>query len=113
MRLAADATGVDLDVHIPKAFVPLIHADTKFWKLGSVDISGGIFRGIKFNIDSLSSLVTGGIELAVPAAQSGRALANGTSFVLYDAPAKEWLGWSPRIVIGKRQPDEVAESDAP
>lgn len=113
VRLGADATGVDLDVHIPKAFVPLIRTDTKFWKLGSVDISGGIFRGIKFRIDSLSTLVTGGIELAVPSAESGRAAVNGTGFVLYDAPAKEWLAWSPRIVIGKRQSDDSDEGAAP
>jgi paraquat-inducible protein B len=113
VRLGADATGVDLEVHIPKAFVPLIHTDTKFWKLGSVDISGGIFRGIKFRIDSLSTLVTGGVELAVPSTQSGRAPVDGASFVLYDAPAKEWLEWSPRIVIGKRQSDSTAEDAAP
>lgn len=113
VQLGADATGVDLQVHIPKAFVPLIRTETKFWKLGSVDISGGIFRGIKFRIDSLSTLVTGGIELAVPSAQSGRAAANGTTFVLYDAPAKEWLEWSPRIVIGKRQSEDSEDGAAP
>jgi paraquat-inducible protein B len=112
VRLGADATGVDLEVHIPKVFVPLIRTDTKFWKLGSVDVSGGIFRGIKFHMDSVSTLVTGGIELAVPSAQSGRAPANGANFVLYDAPAKEWLAWSPRIVIGKRQSDDADEGTA-
>lgn len=113
VRLSADATGVDLDVHIPKAFVPLIRTDTKFWKLGSVDVNGGIFRGIKFHIDSLSTLVTGGIELAVPSAQSGRAAVNGTRFDLYDAPEQEWLAWSPRIVIGKRQSEDTDDGVAP
>ena len=112
VRLGADATGVDLEVHIPKVFTPLIRTDTKFWKLGSVDVSGGIFRGIKFHMDSVSTLVTGGIELAVPSAQSARASANGANFVLYDAPAKEWLAWSPRIVIGKRQSEDADEGTA-
>jgi paraquat-inducible protein B len=112
VRLGADATGVDLEVHIPKVFAPLIRTDTKFWKLGSVDVSGGIFRGIKFHMDSVSTLVTGGIELAVPSAQSGRAPANGVNFMLYDAPAKEWLAWSPRIVIGKRQSEDADEGTA-
>jgi paraquat-inducible protein B len=112
VRLGADATGVDLEVHIPKAFVPLIRTDTKFWKLGSIDVSGGIFRGIKFRIDSLSTLVTGGIELAVPSAQGGHAAANGANFVLYDAPGKDWLAWSPRIVIGKRQSEDADDDSA-
>ena len=112
VRLGEDATGVDLEVHIPKVFVPLIRTDTKFWKLGSVDVSGGIFRGIKLHMDSVSTLVTGGVELAVPSAQSGRPPANGANFVLYDAPEKEWLAWSPRIVIGKRQSEDAGDDGA-
>ena len=64
-------------------------------------ISGGLFRGLEFKLESLSTLVTGGIEFATPENPDGASARKETGFELYDEPQKEWMTWAPRIPIKK------------
>ncbi|HLQ13394.1 MAG TPA: MlaD family protein [Steroidobacteraceae bacterium] len=102
-RLSRDATGVDVQGVIQQRYAPLVRSDSKFWKMSGAGISGGLFRGLEFRLDSLSTLVTGGIEFATPENSDPAPARTRTGFLLYDEPQKEWLKWAPRIPIRTEQ----------
>jgi hypothetical protein len=55
-----------------------------------------LFKGVEISVESLRSLVAGGVAFATPDATSPPAK-EGTIFVLHDKPQKEWLTWAPKI----------------
>jgi paraquat-inducible protein B len=100
VRLSPDATGVDIQVFIQQRYAHLVRNGSKFWKMSGAGISGGLFTGLEFKLESLSTLVTGGIEFATPD-DAGAAAKNEAEFPLYDGAEKEWAKWAPRIPIRK------------
>jgi hypothetical protein len=102
-RLSPDATGVDLQLFISQRYAPLVRDGSKFWKISGVEISGGLFRGLEFKLESLSTLVTGGIEFATPEYADGASARKETGFELCDEPQKEWMTWALRLPIKKEQ----------
>lgn len=62
-------------------------------------MSFGLFRGVEINLESLRSLVAGGIAFATPNDPKGKAAKDGMVFRLYEKPKKEWLEWTPEIPI--------------
>jgi hypothetical protein len=63
-----------------------------------VDVKGGLFTGVQLRLDSLRSLLAGGISFATPE-KMGEAAGDGAEFALFDEPKKEWLEWSPKIAL--------------
>ena len=57
-----------------------------------------LFKDIEISVESLRSLVAGGVVFATPNASSPPAR-EGTIFVLHDKPEKEWLTWAPKIPL--------------
>jgi paraquat-inducible protein B len=55
-------------------------------------------KGLDFELESLRSLVQGGVEFATPSAKAPRAKA-GTVFFLHDVPKDEWLNWEPHLKL--------------
>lgn len=100
-RLGPEATGVDVQAFIPERYAPLVRAGSKFWKFSGAGISGGLFRGLEVRLESLSTLLTGGIEFATPEKADLAAPKKATEFILYDEPQKAWLSWAPRIPLKK------------
>jgi paraquat-inducible protein B len=98
-RLSADASAVHIDLAIKQRYAPLIRGGTKFWNVSGVEMKLSLFHGAEVNVESLKSLVAGGITFASPNDPREQPAKNGTSFRLYDEPKKEWLEWTPSIVI--------------
>jgi paraquat-inducible protein B len=98
-RLSKDARAIEFDVFIPKHYAPLVRAESQFWDASGVDVNLGLFRGAQVNIESLKSLVSGGIAFATPE-PPGKPVADGTVFRLHTEPRKEWNEWSPAIELG-------------
>jgi paraquat-inducible protein B len=63
-----------------------------------VDVNVSLFRGVEINLESLRSLITGGVAFATPDADSPPAK-DGSVFPLHDKPQKEWLDWAPKIPL--------------
>jgi paraquat-inducible protein B len=99
VQLSADATLAEIHVTIKPRYVKLVLGGSKFWNASGADLKFGLFSGLEINVESLKSLVGGGIVFATPSDPQARPARNGTVFPLYDEPAKEWLAWSPRIPI--------------
>jgi paraquat-inducible protein B len=100
LRLSDDARRVEVSAFIRQPFAPLIRSDTKFWNVSGVNVDIGLFKGAQVNIESLKSVVSGGLSFATPeVAKAGDPVADGAIFALYDEPEKEWLTWSPAIPL--------------
>ncbi len=97
-QLGANASTVDIHVSIRQRYAGLVRDGTKFWNASGLDVSLGLFHGLEINVESLRSLVGGGVAFATPDAQA-RAARNGAVFQLYDKPQPEWLDWAPKISV--------------
>lgn len=104
-RLSDDARLVESDVFIEQSYAALVRDDSRFWNVSGVDIDFSLFKGAQVNVESLKSLVSGGVSFATPPPGKGNEPAgNGALFRLYDEPKKEWLEWSPAIPLPARAP---------
>ncbi len=99
VQLGADATVAEIHVLIKPRYVKLVRGGTKFWNSSGADVKFGLFSGLEINVESLKSLVGGGIVFATPSDPQAKLVKNGAVFPLYDQPAKAWLEWAPRISI--------------
>lgn len=99
-RLSADARMVEFEVFIEERYAPLVRKETRFWNVSGVNVDFGLFKGAEVNVESIKSLVSGGISFATPeGADAGEPAKEGTLFRLYAEPRKEWLEWAPTIPI--------------
>jgi paraquat-inducible protein B len=98
-QLSSDATMVSINLFIRQRYAGLIRSGSKFWNVSGVDISAGLFKGVEVKMESLRSLVAGGIAFATPDDPKAPRARNGMAFPLYAEPNKEWLAWSPKIPI--------------
>jgi len=96
--LSRDGTAAHIHVLIEPRYARLVRMGSQFWNASGVDVNVSLFKGIDINVDSLRSLVAGGIVFATPSAESLPAK-DGTVFLLNDKPQKEWLAWAPKISI--------------
>ena len=98
-QLSNDATVAEIRVLIKPRYVKLVRSSSKFWNASGVGVKGGLFSGVEINVESLKSVVAGGIVFATPNDPQAGPIKNGTVFRLYDEPEKDWLTWAPRIPV--------------
>ena len=114
--LMPDSSGVNIHIFIWQRYAPLVRGTTQFWIEKGIDISGGILAGLKFNVESLRTILSGGIAFATPDMKAPQSV-DGAAFPLNDEPKKDWLTWKPRIPLGPdtsqaAQKDENAQPTA-
>jgi paraquat-inducible protein B len=104
-QLSTNATTVDIRVFIEQRYANLVRTGSKFWNVSGVDIKVGLFRGAEVNVESLRSIVAGGIALATPTdPKEQQPVSDGMAFHLYDDPKKEWLEWAPELLLAPAPP---------
>ena len=96
VRLSDDAATVDIDAVIEPRYAPLVKTNSVFWNASGVHASFGLFSGVKVDLESLQTLLAGGIAFATPDSGGG-AVEAGATFLLYDKPKDEWKDWAPHI----------------
>ena len=74
------------------------------WIEGGLNVSGGIFSGLKVNLESLQALLSGGVAFATPDALKPAAK-NGDEFWLNSESKKEWEDWAGAIPISPPAPE--------
>lgn len=99
IRLANDATAINIDLIIDPPYVDLVRSKTVFWNASGLDIAAGLFKGLKVEMESLQSLMAGGIAFATPD-EPGEAVGNDHRFVLQDEAPEDARRWQPAIAIG-------------
>lgn len=101
-QLSGNATTVNVHVFIKKGYEKLVRAGSQFWTVSGVEVRLGLLRGLEVNVQSLRSLVGGGIAFATPDTKTKPA-ADGTVFPLHKEPKREWLQWAPAIQLAMEQ----------
>jgi paraquat-inducible protein B len=114
-RLSTNATLVEIHGVIRRRYAPLVRPDSKFWNVTGLDVRVGLFHGAEVNVESLKSLLLGGIAFATPNDLKGEPVQDGVIFRLHDRPEKEWSEWSPRIELPPEDQDqpEINARDEP
>lgn len=99
-RLADSADKVQITVAVKASFAPLVHKNSRFWNASGMALDVGLFKGARFQMNSVESLVEGGIAFATPPpSDMGDLAKSGDTFVLHDKADKLWLGWAPVITL--------------
>jgi paraquat-inducible protein B len=96
-RLADDSTSVVAEVLIQARFVALVRDNSRFYQTGAFDLDIG-FDGINARLDSLETLIVGGVSLVTPDAP-GDTVESGHSFQVLKEPESAWLRWRPKIML--------------
>ncbi|HUB26539.1 MAG TPA: MlaD family protein [Tepidisphaeraceae bacterium] len=107
VELNPDASGVRINLFIWPRYSALVRANSEFWIESGIDISGGLFSGLKLNVESLRAILSGGVAFATPD-DTAQAAAQGAEFPLNDSPKDQWLAWSGGIPI---PPDNSQDQD--
>ncbi len=97
VRLSSDATAAEVHLIVFSRFTPLVRTGSAFWNASGVSVSGGILKGVQVELESIRSLVAGGIEFASP--EKSPPAKSGSTFFLHNSPRKEWLAWNARISV--------------
>lgn len=97
--LGDNAASADVHALIRQRYATLVRGGSVFWNVSGASVSAGLFSGLQVKMESLRSMVAGGIEFATPNDPNTRQVKDGTVFPLHGAARKEWLQWAPRIPI--------------
>lgn len=97
--LASDARTVRARCAIDPEYRELVREKSQFWNRSGWRLDVGL-SGIKLDADTLSQIVSGGIEMATPPDGSS-IVSTGYRFVLHDTVKPEWLEWQSSLPFGE------------
>lgn len=109
IRLSSDAAQVNATIVVWRRYAKLLRSTSKFWTVNGADVKGGIFSGLQVQVNSLRTLIAGGVAFATPDEDGGTPAADGMIFGLYPEADKKWLKWSPHIAIDQPTVDPSSE----
>lgn len=82
-RLETDET-IALDIFIKPEFSHLIHEKTRFWNSSGLSVTGDLQSGMTVNVESMATLIYGGLSCATPESVKDSPLAkNDQTYHLY------------------------------
>ena len=99
VELSADAAYIEARVVIDARYAPLVREKTRFFATSGLALELSL-AGIRAELDSLETMVAGGIGFATPPL-AGRQVEAGGRFMLASEPQDDWLAWRPRVAIGE------------
>jgi len=96
--LASDSATVDVSIYIKPAYRQLVRSNSVFWNASGAGLSVDL-KGVHFEVESLQSLVQGGVSLATPN-EPGELVSTGHRFKLQSKVEDEWMEWQPSLAVG-------------
>ena len=97
--LNEDATSVRAEAVVRAPFVPLVRMNSRFYQTGAFDFDIGL-GGISARLDSLETLIVGGVTLVTPDTP-GEPVESGHRFDVAGEPESDWFDWQPRIDLDR------------
>lgn len=91
--LAEDSSHVRVEAYIQPSHTHLVRRNTKFWNVSGAGFHFGI-KGLRFEVESLQTLLDGGIAFATPD-DAGEPAPSGHTFELHLKADDDWLEWKP------------------
>ncbi|EJM62881.1 PqiB family protein [Pseudomonas sp. GM48] len=101
-ELGETADRVLIHILIEPKYAPLVRSGTRFWNTSGFDFDVGLFKGATVRTESLETMIQGGVAFATPDGERmGSPARPEQTFALFDKFEEEWLGWAPKISLGK------------
>ncbi len=100
VKLADNATVVEVDAVIDPDYARLIRDNSRFWDASGVGVDFGLFRGLSVEAGSIDAVLRGAVAFATPT-DAGPVVGPGHEFDLEPAPESRWLEWSPAIPLDR------------
>ncbi len=97
--LASDASQVDLRAYVEPEYAALVRTNSQFWEWGGIELGVGWTGGFHLEMESLRSLLVGGVAFATPD-EPGTSVGTGYRFPLNATPEPEWMEWQPQLPVG-------------
>lgn len=83
-RLNTDDNTISVEIFIKPEFSHLIHEGTRFWNSSGLSITGGFQSGLTVNVESVATLIYGGLSCDTPKPLlDSPAATNGQTYPLY------------------------------
>jgi paraquat-inducible protein B len=83
-ELSAASDKVIIHADIARQYAHLVREKSVFWNAGGISVHAGLFSGAQINLESLQSLLAGGIAFYTPEHESnGQPAGQGETFKLY------------------------------
>ena len=101
VQLADDSSGVIAAAYILPQYKNLICNNTVFWNASGIRVQAGFMDGLTVSLDSLQTLISGGVALATPNSP-GKPAIPGTSFQLNAKALDDWIKWAPSIPLASK-----------
>lgn len=101
VELASDATRVEVSVYVRPEYREIVRSNTYFWSTGGVEVSLALTEGLSIELESLRSLLVGGVALATPSSAGGL-VQDGARFELHEAAHEDVDEWRPALAVGDR-----------
>jgi paraquat-inducible protein B len=95
--LADDSNSVQAEILVEARYAPLVQARTRFFPVGTFEF-GLSLEGLRTRIDSLETLLLGGVAFATPPG-GGREAPDGLRFAMDPKAEDEWLEWRPSVPL--------------
>jgi paraquat-inducible protein B len=95
VNLAKSSQTVLVQINVENKYVKVIRTNTVFWRKVAVNANLGLFNS-EVKINSLDSILRGGIELFTPDGPGEIAKAR-SKFALNENPPKGWEKWNPAL----------------
>ncbi|HED66999.1 MAG TPA: MCE family protein [Planctomycetes bacterium] len=99
VALSSDARGVEIWCQIDAPYRELLRTNTVFWRSGGFRFGLELLDGLSLDVDSLRTLLGGGIALATPDLD-GSPARTGARFPLAEAAPDDAQRWAPPIPLG-------------
>jgi paraquat-inducible protein B len=96
VALSGNGRHIEIELKVNEPYDRLVRANTVFWNASGIDMSVGLFRGIRIRDGGVETLLQGSISFATPDRYGERAPL-GQSFPLADKLDETWLKWAPEI----------------
>ncbi len=96
-RLSQSSNKVLIYINIDKEYASLVHKNSRFWNVSGLGIDFSFFKGAKVRMESVESLLAGGVAFATPNNRKGPQATPHMEFKLYGKPKESWLKWVPVI----------------
>jgi paraquat-inducible protein B len=103
--LNSDADGVDFHLFIQQRYQGLVRSNSEFWIVNGIDVKAGLLTGVQMKLDSLRTLIAGGVAFNSPDDKIGPVATDGAEFPLYEEPKKDWPTWAPKIPLPPEDSD--------
>jgi paraquat-inducible protein B len=87
-RLAKNSTAVDIEIFINDPYDKLVKKGTRFWNISGVEVDVGA-EGVKVNMESVATLIAGGVAFSITDASSGKQAKADSVFNLYQHEHEE------------------------